>query len=158
MGRGGGQGPEKLRFRALVDCIATGAKTVPDARHKDRAQMGIEDFYLSGFALFFLQDPSLLEFQRRFEDQIQSNNLRTVFGIQQIPSDTHMRDLLDRQPATFLQAVFSEYLRRLQRSKQLQRYEFLDEGYLLTLDGSEYFSARVCTANDACSDASRMVG
>ena len=37
--------------------------------------------------------------------------------------------------------MFNEYLRRLQRSKQLQRYEFLDEGYLLTLDGSEYFSS-----------------
>lgn len=141
VGRGGGRGPEKLRFRALVDCIATGAKTVPDARQKDRARMGIEDFYLSGFAMFFLQDPSLLEFQRRFEDQMQSNNLRTVFGVQQIPSDTHLRDLLDRQPAAFLQGVFTEYLRRLQRSKQLQRYEFLDEGYLLTLDGSEYFSS-----------------
>jgi hypothetical protein len=103
--------------------------------------MGIEDFYLSALALFFLQDPSLLEFQRRFEDQIQSNNLRTVFGIQQIPSDTHLRDVLDEQPATFLHGVFSEYLRRLQRSKQLQRYQFLDQGYLVTLDGSEYFSS-----------------
>jgi len=104
--------------------------------------MGMEDFYLSAFALFFLQDPSLLEFQRRFEDQVQSNNLRTVFGVQQIPSDTHLREVLDAEPSTFLGAVFNEYLRRLQRSKILQRYEYLDEGYLLTLDGSEYFSSQ----------------
>lgn len=103
--------------------------------------MAIEEFYLSAFALFFLQDPSLLEFQRRFEQQIQSNNLRTVFAIEEIPSDTHLRDVLDEQPATFLHGVFSEYLRRLQRSKQLQRYQFLEQGYLVTLDGSEYFSS-----------------
>lgn len=141
MGRGGGRGPEKLRFRALVDFLGSAVETLPDDRLQDRVRVSLRDSYLSAFALFYLQDPSVLEFQRRFEDQVQSNNLRNVFGIQLIPSDTHLRDLLDRQPAAFLHAVFNEYLRRLQRSKQLQRYEFLDEGYLLTLDGSEYFSS-----------------
>jgi hypothetical protein len=39
----------------------------------------------SGFALFFLQDPSVLVFQRRFEDQIKSNNLRTGIGTNRFP-------------------------------------------------------------------------
>lgn len=141
MGRGSGRGPGKLRFRALLDCIAEGAKTASDGRDPTRVRLEIQDFYLSAFALFFLQDPSVLEFQRRFQDELQVNNLRSVFGIQHIPSDTHLRDLLDVHPAEFLPTLFDTYLERLQRSKLLERFRFLPQGYLLTLDGSEYFAS-----------------
>jgi hypothetical protein len=115
--------------------------SAPDMRQKERAQIAIEDFYLSALALFFLQDPSVLEFQRRFADELQANNLRTVFGIQQIPSDTHLREVLDSHQGEFLQGRFAEFLRRMQRAKELERYQFLDQGYLLTVDGSEYFDS-----------------
>ena len=141
MGRGGGRGPAQLRFRALVDFLAGTVQRLPDARLQDRVRLSLRDSYLSAFALFYLQDPSVLEFQRRFEHQVQSNNLRGVFGIAAIPSDTRLRELLDAPKAEFLNSVFQEYLRRVQRSKQLERYRFLDEGYLLTLDGSEYFAS-----------------
>jgi hypothetical protein len=125
----------------MVDCLAETVQRLPDTRLQDRVRVSLRDSYLSAFALFYLQDPSVLEFQRRFEDQVQSNNLRNVFGIQTIPSDTRLRELLDAPKAGFLNTVFQEYLRRVQRSKQLERYRFLDEGYLLTLDGSEYFAS-----------------
>ncbi len=137
MGRGGGRGPAQLRFRALVDFLAQTVQGLPDTRIQDRVRVSLRDSYLSAFALFYLQDPSVLEFQRRFEDQVQANNLRNVFGITTLPSDTRLRELLDAPEAGFLNAVFLEFLRRVQRSKQLERYRFLDEGYLLTLDGSE---------------------
>lgn len=141
MGRGGGRGPAQLRFRAMVDFLAETVQRLPDTRVQDRVRISLRDSYLSAFALFYLQDPSVLEFQRRFEDQVQSNNLRGVFGIESIPSDTRLRELLDAPVAGFLNSVFREYLRRVQRSKQLERYRFLDAGYLLTLDGSEYFAS-----------------
>lgn len=125
----------------MVDFLADTVQRLPDTRLQERVRVSLRDSYLSAFALFYLQDPSLLEFQRRFEDQVQSNNLRGVFGIETIPSDTRLRELLDAPNAGFLNTVFQEYLRRLQRSKQLERYRFLDEGYLLTLDGSEYFAS-----------------
>ena len=142
MGRGGGRGPAQLRFRALVDFLAQTVQGLPDTRIQDRVRVSLRDSYLSAFALFYLQDPSVLEFQRRFEDQVQANNLRNVFGITTLPSDTRLRELLDAPEAGFLNAVFLEFLRRVQRSKQLERYRFLDEGYLLTLDGSEYFTSQ----------------
>ena len=99
----------------------------------------LRDCYLSSFAMFFLQDPSLLEFQRRFQDQVQRNNLSTVFGVQQIPSDTRLREIVDNQPWEPLGGVFGEYVSRAQRSKVLERFQYLGGQYLLTLDGSEYF-------------------
>jgi hypothetical protein len=89
--------------------------------------------------MFFLQDPSLLEFQRRFQDQVQRNNLSTVFGVEQIPSDSRLREIVDQQSWEPLRGVFREYLSRAQRSKVLERYQYLGGRYLVTLDGSEYF-------------------
>jgi hypothetical protein len=116
-------------------------KTLPDARRDDRIQHGLVDFYLSAFAMFYMQDPSLLEFQRHVEEQVQRNNLCTVFGITTIPSDTQLREILDWQEEKAVSNVFREVVRRLQRSKQLERYRYLEQGLLITMDGSEYFNS-----------------
>jgi len=110
-----------------------------DLRNPCLVQYSLRDCYLSAFAMFFLQDPSLLEFQRRFQDEVQRNNLATVFGVQQIPSDSRLREILDDRSWEPLRGVFREYLRRAQRSKVLEAFQYLGGRYLLTLDGTEYF-------------------
>ena len=77
----------------------------------------LQDCYRSGFGLFYLLDRSLLEFQRRFREQIQSNNLSTVFGVKAIPSDSQLREVLDTHDYAPLLDVYNDYFRRLQRSK-----------------------------------------
>lgn len=145
MGRGGGRGPAQLRFRAVVNCLAEAVKPLPDGRRKERVRHGLADCYLSAFAMFYLQDPSLLEFQRRVQEQVQRNNLGDVFGIETIPSDTQLREVLDWQEGEAVSGVFREMLRRLQRSKQLERYRYLPQGFLITMDGSEYFNSEKVT-------------
>lgn len=114
---------------------------VHDRRRAASVGYSLRDCYLSSYAMFYLQDPSLLEFQRRFQDQVQKNNLTTVFGVQQIPSDSQLREVIDRHDYQPLEGVFSEYLRRLQRGKELEQYQFYEGKYLITLDGSEYFNS-----------------
>jgi hypothetical protein len=96
---------------------------------------------MGAFAMFYLQDPALLEFQRRFQDTIQRNNLTTVFGVEEIPADTQLRHIVDSHDYGLLLGVFSEYFTRLQRSKKLEGYQFYNGSYLLTLDGSQYFTS-----------------
>ena len=141
MGRGGGRGPQQLRFRALREKLADGVDLIPDQRRESSVSYTLRDCYLSAWAMFYLQDPSLLEFQRRFEDETPRNNLRTVFDVEQIPSDTHLRDIIDSHDYATLRGVFDEYLHQMQRSKELQRYRFYEGKYLLTIDGSEYFNS-----------------
>ncbi|MEJ2628099.1 MAG: transposase [bacterium] len=95
----------------------------------------------SAFALFYLQDPSLLEFQRRVQEKINKNNLSTVFNVQGIPSDTQLRDVIDIHSNKPIQKVFKEYFYLLQRGKHLKGYQFLNDNYLIVLDGSEYFTS-----------------
>jgi len=101
----------------------------------------LRDCYLGAMAMFYLQDPSLLEFQRRFQQTIQRNNLETVFGLTQIPSDSQLRELIDRHPHSPLRDVYSDVLGRLSESGVLKRFEFLPENYLLTIDGTQYFGS-----------------
>ena len=153
MGRGRRRGPKQLRFRALIDGLAQAVHRIVDHRQPAKVSYPLQDCYRSSFGLFYLQDPSLLEFQRRFQEQVQSNNLSTVFGVQAIPSDTQLREVLDTHNYAPLLEVFSDYFRRLQRSKQLDRYQFYQGFYLITLDGSQYFDSekihcRLCLSKE----------
>ena len=96
---------------------------------------------MSGFAMMFFQDPSILAFQQRLQDGIQQNNLTTIFSVSDIPKDTQMRSVLDPIAAWQLDGIFTDFVHRLQRGKQLVNYQFLNNSYLVSIDGSEYFSS-----------------
>jgi len=136
-----GRGPPELQFPALLRCLAEHLDRITDTRQSAKVRYALRDCYLSGFAMFYLQDPSLLEFQRRFQQTIQANNLTTVFGVGQIPVDSQLRELIDRHPHQALSDVYPLLLGRLADSGMLRRFQFLPDQYLLTLDGSQYFGS-----------------
>jgi hypothetical protein len=125
----------------LRDVLTTQIQKIPDTRQSSKTAYRLHDCYMSGFALFFLQDPSLLEFQRRFHEKLQRNNLTTVFGVKDIPGDSQLRDIIDAHSYEPLQEVFREYFKRLQRGNHLKEYRFLGKYYLVTIDGTEYFGS-----------------
>ena len=141
MGRGRRRGPKQLRFRALLDCLAEHVQKISDRRQSAKVSYSLRDCYRSAFAMFYLQDAALLEFQRRFQHTIQKNNLSTVFGVHTIPADTQLRDIIDSHSYEPLRGVFLEYFRRLQRSKLLDGFQFQQGSYLISMDGSEYFGS-----------------
>jgi hypothetical protein len=132
-----------LRFSALLGCLAEHVDLIADTRQQAKVNYALRDCYLGAFAMFYLQDPSLLEFQRRFQRTVSSNNLKTVFQVEEIPGDSQLRDLIDRHPHEPLSEVYSDLLGRLTDSGVLPRFEFLPGQYLLTLDGSQYFGSDV---------------
>ena len=114
---------------------------IADNRQQSKVDYSLHDCFMSAFAMMHFQDPSILEFQRRMEEEKHQNNLKTIFGANAIPSDTQLREVLDNSPYDKLNAVFSDYFRVLQRAKQLEQFQFLPKTHLVTLDGSEYFSS-----------------
>ena len=141
MARGLRRGPKLLRFQSLVASIADHVAGIVDTRHLNKVRYTLRDCYLSIAALFFVQDSSLLQFQRRFQRQFQANNLASTFGVQKIPCDSQLRDLLDRHDFAPVLATFADWIGRLQRFKWLQHFQIFDARYLITLDGSQYFSS-----------------
>ena len=141
MARGLRRGPVLLRFRSLVDSVAHYVAGIVDTRQLSKIRYTLRDCYLSALALFFVQDASLLQFQRRFQRQFQTNNLSSTFGVREIPVDSQLRHLIDRHDQQPIMPCFADWIGRLQRCKWLQHFQIFDARYLITLDGSRYFSS-----------------
>lgn len=131
----------KFIFRKLLKLLTSNLQEIPDMRQSHKIKYTLTDTYLSMFAMFYLKDPSLLEFQRRIQEEIQTNNLKTIFGIENIPSDTQIRTIIDSHSYDHLLKAFTTFFELLQRGKKLEPYQFLKNRYLITIDGSEYFSS-----------------
>lgn len=131
--------PPKVRKHlsadALYRLVRKKCRLLEDQRQEPSISLG--DAMMSAFALFALKDPSLLAFDGRRHD----NNMKTLFGIDRIPSDTHMREILDPVDPQQLRPLFNDVLRELQRGKALEPFVFHEDCYLLCTDGTGFFSS-----------------
>ena len=130
-----------LSFTALRTSLSEHFTQIDDRRQSAKVGYRLHDCLMSGFAMMFFQDPSILAFQQRLQEGIQRNNLTTMFNVSDIPKDTQMRSVLDAIATWQLDGIFADFLQRLQRGKHLANYQFLNGGYLVSVDGSEYFSS-----------------
>ena len=55
------------------------------------------------------QEPSLLQFQSNLEEERHCNNLKTLFGVEDIPKETQMREIIDDVDSDYFAAVFKNY-------------------------------------------------
>src|SRR5215213_4876280 len=118
-----------LQVDALIDKLRERFDTIPDSRVGDHT-ISLPDALMSGIALFALKEPSLLAFQERIKD----SNLRTIYGIQHVPSDTQMRVILDPVEPESLSPCFTDLFRELQRGKALEPFVFY-QGWLSARKG-----------------------
>ena len=125
-----------LSADALYALLADSFGEVPDSR-RPGSPIPLREALMSAFALFSLKDPSLLAFDQRRSD----GNLKSLFGIGQIPSDTQMRAILDEMDPEHLRTAFGDVFRELQRGKALEPFVFFADAYLLSPDGTGYFSS-----------------
>jgi hypothetical protein len=129
----------------LVTLVRNNLESVEDPR-KGAVDISIGDALMSGFAMFCLKDPSLLAFEERRKEG--DPNLREVFGIDQAPSDTRMREILDEVDPRSLDKSFNDIFAQIQRGKGLEQLKFLGK-YLISGDGTGFFFSTELS-NDSC--------
>ena len=126
-----------LSADGLYARVRSALESVPD--HRSRAPtIPLIDALMSAFAMFSLKDPSLLAFEARRRDE----NMKNLFGIGTVPSDTQMREILDPVDPLGLRPAFGAVFRQLQRGKALEPFVFYQGHYLMSLDGTGYFSSQ----------------
>ncbi len=138
MALGLGEARKALSADALFRSFRSHFGSLPDLRSGE-VEIPLDDALMSAFAMFSLKDPSLLAFDDRRRDP--NDNFRTIYGINRVPCDSQMRAVLDPVDPAGLRAPFREIFRRLQRGKALKRFVYLDGHYLVSLDGTTYFSS-----------------
>lgn len=137
------QRPKKhLSFGSLVGALRECLEGVEDKRQSHRIQYELADVGLSAFACMFFQDPSMLAFQKRMQDEHELSNFNTLFGVEHIPESTQLREVLDVLPSEQLKPMFKEVFTRLQRGKHLERYQSIRGKYLISIDGTQYFASK----------------
>jgi hypothetical protein len=126
-----------LSADALFRMVRNGFAAIPEYRLSD-TEISLTDALMAAFALFSLKSPSLLAFDKHRVE----GNLGTIYGIDHVPCDTQMREILDPVSPESVRPLFKSVFGQLQRGKALESMLFLEDYYLLALDGTEYFSSK----------------
>jgi len=91
--------------------------------------------------VFFTQSPSFLAHQRALESGRRRSNCQTLFGMEKIPTDNHIRAMLDPVEPNRLFPLFGTALDVLEKRQGLSFFRRLDDHVLIALDGTEYFTS-----------------
>jgi hypothetical protein len=115
----------------------------PDKRRGLNVSYGMGEIGMAAFSVFHMQSPSFLAHQRRFEEGFGRSNCESLYGISKIPSDNHIRDMLDGASPALLRPVFDEVVDQLERAPGgLDVFRRLGGRVLIALDGTEYHCSK----------------
>ncbi|MBN1994317.1 MAG: hypothetical protein JW953_16585, partial [Anaerolineae bacterium] len=127
---------QPITTKSLLKTVRSGFEPIADHR-AGNASISLSDALMSGFGMFSLKDSSLLEFDdRRSTDE----DLRKIYGLEKVPSDTQMRTIVDPVSAEAIKPIFKDVYQVVKQNNGiLEELKFLGH-YLVSLDGSGYFS------------------
>jgi hypothetical protein len=129
-------------FDQVVERWRAVAAALPDRRTGDNASYPMADFALSAFAVFFTQSPSFLSFQQNMEKVQGRNNARSLFGVERIPCDNQIREMLDPVQPAELFTLFDDLHQGFGESGLLENMRAVEKTRLIALDGTWYFSSK----------------
>jgi hypothetical protein len=134
---------KKAEVSKFIDRLGEVSRELPDERaghHNQQYEM--VDAVRGAFAVFFTQSASFLAHQRDMGRRQGRNNAVSIFRMEQIPSDNHIRNMLDGVPAGHFAASYEWLWSGLERAGKVATYEVLGGHLLVGIDGIQYFSSR----------------
>jgi hypothetical protein len=116
--------------------------TLPDRRKpSNNTQYTVTDGVLAAFAVFFMQSSLFLAHQRLLQSKKGRSNARSLFQVDQIPSDPQIRNLVDPLSAASFQEDFWFLLEELKEQQRLVQFRNDLSTYAIALDGVSFFSS-----------------
>jgi len=126
-------------FRTLLSFLSQAIDGFTDVRRGKNLQYSMQDIARSAFAVFFVQSPSFLAHQKLMQQARGMNNGRTLFGIQKLPTDNQIRNLLDAVDPQQLRPAFVSVFEYLQQQGRIEAFRSFANTLLIALDGTGYF-------------------
>jgi len=130
----------------LIRIVRERFSELSDRRRAGSVRFSLTDTLVSALAMFQLKSPSLLEFDERTrgaEDKTLIGNLRRLYHLLAVLSDTQMRSILDAVPFTALRPALRAVHSAVQRGRMLENFKLepFGERLLLAVDGTGLFSS-----------------
>ena len=115
------------------------------------------DVLPSALAIFSQKYPSLFAFENDLaSSDAKTHNLKSLLGIENIPSDTQMRERTDRIDPPLLQPAFLDVHKYARDNGVYEQFKFNDH-YLLAVDGTGIFSSNSVFC-DSCMTKKEVLG
>jgi len=134
---------QNLKFDSLMNSLSQNFNRIPDHRRAN-ASYRLADVLKSAFAMFSLKCPSLLSFKEQTKHE--KSNLRSIYQISKIASDTQMREILDKVAPAPLRDLFRRLFTLLTHCGVVKDYEYWHHHVIVSVDGVEHF----CSTNIHC--------
>lgn len=133
---------EKLSLQNIMSHFRERWSKLSDVRKpNNNTRYSLATGVLSAFAVFFMQSASFLAHQRLLEKKKGRSNARSLFQVEEIPSDPQIRNLLDPLASSDFQADFWFLLDGLKEQGHLQQFRTELNTYAIPMDGITFFSS-----------------
>lgn len=93
-----------------------------------------------GFTIYSLKFASLFWFRKR--SKAEDSNLTDVYGIDKIPTDNTLRNILDKVDPTKIRKGFHDLFKRILKLGILDDYCYWRKHVMVSIDGVEHFCSR----------------
>lgn len=133
---------ENLRLPRMIEWLGQACEEFLDERTGKNSQYDLADVGLSAFSVFFTQSPSFLAHQRDMQLRKGRNNAESLFGLNKLPSDNQIRNLLDTVSPKHLEGVYRQIFLGLEKTGLLEKRRSFANQLLAAMDGTEYFSSK----------------
>jgi hypothetical protein len=123
----------------LIDRIREKLLTLVDPRNR-WIDYSFHDLVMSAYAMFHLKYPSL----NRFATQTSSekSNLKELFKIENLCSDSQLRNILDQLNPDCLRDLYGENFELLRKIGVLKEYQSIKNHLICSIDGVQHFSSK----------------
>ena len=132
---------QQPNFDSMVSYLRSTMANFPDKRIGTNTRYSIEDAALGAFSVFFTQSPSFLSFQKAMLKNKGISNAQTLFDMDQIPCDNHIRNLMDDVEPSEVYPVYHYIFDGIKDSGHLDAFRSYGNNLLCALDGTYFFSS-----------------
>lgn len=131
-----------LSAPGLIRTVREQFSKITDTRRQGSIVFTLPDTLCAALAMFQFKWPSLLQFDEASHgDQTVMGNLRRLFWLDEVASDSQMRDILDMVKPGELRKAFRAIHSSAQRGKVLEDFALFGNRYLLSIDGTGLYSS-----------------
>lgn len=125
-----------MGLEKYIERVKSCVRNFKDPRQGNNKSYSIEEIGMAAYSVFHLQSPSFLSHQKNMKRKKGIHNGKTLFGFSNIPSDNHIRQVLDHVPAEAMAPFFEDIIHDLDPNEW-----FIDGRLLIALDGVTFFSS-----------------
>lgn len=135
---------ESVNIDSLISNLRACFDTFTDKRAKN-SSVSLTDILISGYAMFSLKYPSLLQFESL--NPIEKQHLQQLFSIEKTCNDSQMRAVLDEINPTDLRLLYPEKFKELESLGIAKSYEYWKKYLIVAVDGITYFESKKIHCN-----------